>query len=134
LVAGADLTDPAAFPFDLVLYNHTAPPRPTSYICNYTQLPSDAKYHITGWQALEVSPVIHHMILYTCGTKRPDMADVGEAVECPLMQPQCQQYYIGWGPGTDTLKYPAPVGLPIGKGFVEWVGLQVSRVLLRVTE
>jgi len=96
----------------------------TNYICTHKefQFPDNStKYHLIHSQAFHTQPTIHHMILYGCTEKPPAFDD---AYECFNLEPNCNNFLIGWAPGLDVLDMPAEAAFPLGNGGYKYFSVQ----------
>jgi len=86
------LGDPAAGIMRVNVTLDQAPTGPgdangTKYVCKYVRLPSDRKYHITGFTGIVGSQRLHHVVLFRCPSEGPSggvsaARAAGEAFEC----------------------------------------------------
>jgi len=84
----------------------------TNYICSSHVLPGDRKYHVIEIRPIVKSPMVHHMILYTCESdiNKPDPAT------CGAMKTECRSFWIGWAVGGKDIQMPLEAGFPMGSG------------------
>eukprot|EP00775_Hariotina_reticulata_P010022 gene10022-10177_t len=110
------------------------PNNETSYFSHYFELPSDKKYHIVRYEALQGSNLLHHSILYSCDessaanvTRLPSKDPFNEG-ESPSL---CQQFYLMLKTGNvevferRTWVAPLDAGLPMGTANRRVVSIQL---------
>ncbi|KAJ3051516.1 hypothetical protein HK097_007452 [Rhizophlyctis rosea] len=127
--AKAKPTDPADLGmFEVSMPNYTIPAnKTTSYTCTHAQLKlpkENTKYHITKYQGIAKSKLVHHMIIYACVTPPPQLGDI---YDCESMEAMCSDFTMVWAPGLDTIELPAEAGFAAGSvpGGFQYFSLQV---------
>ncbi|KAJ3045766.1 hypothetical protein HDV00_007892 [Rhizophlyctis rosea] len=119
----ADPADLQTFEF---YFNYTVPSnQTTTYTCSHGlfTLPNGnaTKYHITHYEGIRKSSLVHHMIMYACTVPPPA---TGDYFDCPAMD-SCQSYVLGWAPGMGVVNLPNEAGLPVGKDGFTYFALQI---------
>lgn len=107
----------------LTMRDFEVPTNDTAYVCTNFELPRDRKYHIIEWEPLlsnASQKLVHHMVVYVC----PGRPSLGDVYECSSMG-ECVEVFVVWAPGGGVTRAPAVAGLPIGKGFAQYIALQM---------
>lgn len=95
--------------------NYTVPAVPTTYMCTPFAVPTDARRHIVAFQGEATTPMVHHMLVYSCSGPPP--VAIGETYECWSMDWSCQTFTaISWAPGWSYTEFPAAAGMAVGQG------------------
>lgn len=112
--------------FSIAMPDVEVPLDDTTYMCRNFQLPSDRKYHITDFNILPGSSLLHHLVVYAC-FEEPATYINGEVFECYSNRSSmnCNIFYLGWAPGQDLQRMPAEAALPFGAGSYQWFSMEV---------
>ncbi|WIA40391.1 hypothetical protein OEZ86_013751 [Tetradesmus obliquus] len=101
------------------------PARETTYLVCYTQVPTDQKYHIIGYESIWRSPMVHHSLTYACQPDSQFEADAKQLLALNGTGPydldshikKCSQLYmVAPHRKAPPTKLPQEAGLPMGKG------------------
>ncbi|TPX32821.1 hypothetical protein SmJEL517_g04110 [Synchytrium microbalum] len=92
---------------------------PTAYCYRFFSLPTDQKYQITQWTPIIGSPLVHHLVVYSCpslDTRYTDGQVVCNAPPLSSWTNTCYSFYIDWALGRKGTVYPSNMGKPFGLG------------------
>ncbi|MEW5297076.1 MAG: hypothetical protein WDW36_000307 [Sanguina aurantia] len=124
----ANATAPAS-PTDAVQLNLTVPvpsigAARTTVVCMDVALPADRPYHITRFEGILSSALVHHTALYGCSF-RPGTLD--QTYDCSMSGPSagCESLRFIWGRGTQPYITPAEAAFPMGAGAMQYATIQV---------
>ncbi|WIA20108.1 hypothetical protein OEZ85_005960 [Tetradesmus obliquus] len=101
------------------------PARETTYLVCYTQVPTDQKYHIIGYESIWRSSMVHHSLTYACQPGSQFEADAKQLMAVNGTGPydldshikKCSQLYmVAPHRKAPPTTLPQEAGLPMGKG------------------